>query len=161
VVALPGEYSLTPTGEWDTLGLRGTVSRPGTLVADVPAHHVIGDYGTVFVRTALPVSTVMLNSVWLGLAEAAAAGAHRAVRAKARSRPAVEGAPPPLAATRLAELGVLLHQIRDAVHGAADRYEAAKDSDELETMRFTGRMDSVKLTASTRLIEVALGALAI
>ncbi|MGB7052267.1 MAG: acyl-CoA dehydrogenase family protein, partial [Acidimicrobiales bacterium] len=55
-VCLPPDMTLEPSGEWDTLGLRGTCSRPGHLVATVPPELVIGDYPTVFVRTALPVS---------------------------------------------------------------------------------------------------------
>jgi len=148
-VCLPPDLTFEPSGEWDTLGLRGTCSRPGQLVATVPPEMVVQEYATVFVRTALPVSTVLLGSVWLGLAEAAARRAHRAVRQRARKeRSAEAGSAPPIAALRLAELAVELHQLREVIKGGAVDWEAAKDSGEVETLQFSARMDNVKLSSS-------------
>ena len=59
VVCLEPALSVNPTGDWDTLGLRGTCSRPCQVIADVPADLIISDYATVFARTSLPVSGVL------------------------------------------------------------------------------------------------------
>lgn len=161
-ICLPPDLSLEPTGEWDTLGLRGTCSRPAHLVATVPPELVIGDYATVFVRTALPVSTVLLGSVWLGLAEAAARRAHASVRKRARKeRAGSEASAPPIGALRLAELAVDLHQLRSVIAGGASDWERHKDTPEVETLQFSARMDNVKLSSSTLAIGIVPRALAI
>lgn len=162
VVCLAPDLQLEPTGDWDTLGLRGTCSRPCQLVADVPAELVLADYADVFMRTSLPVSAVLLSSVWLGIAEAAAAHAHASVRGQAR---AGRGGPSnealPAGALRLAELGVLLHQLREVLAGGAGWYERHQDTQEAETLRFAGRMDNLKVSSSTLVLEIVQRAMAI
>ncbi len=161
-VCLPPALRLTPAGEWDTLGLRGTCSVPAHLVADVPDDMVLYDYPSVFVRTGLAHSAVLLSSVWLGLAEGAARRAHATVRAKARAnRSSTPGEAPPLGAIRLAELGVQLHQLREVIAGGANRYERLKDTEETETLRFSGMMDYIKLSSSTLVLDVLQRAMGI
>jgi acyl-CoA dehydrogenase len=158
-ICLPPSLELTATGDWDTMGLRGTCSKPFHLVADVAPELVIPDYADVFMRTSLPASSVLLSAVWLGIAEAAGRHAHAAVRARARS--ISSGEAPPLAALRLAELGIQLHQLREVLAGGGARYEAAKDTPEVETLRFSSRMDYIKLSSSTLVLEVTRQAMAI
>ena len=161
-ICLPPELELESFGDWDTLGLRGTCSRPGRLVAVVPPEMVIADYATCFVRTSLPVSTVLLGSVWLGLAEAAARQAHGSVRKRARKeRAGSEGSAPPIAALRLAELAVELHQMREVIRGGAADYERGKDTAEVETLQFTARMDNLKISASTLAMSILPKAMSI
>jgi acyl-CoA dehydrogenase len=161
-VCLRPALTLTPEGEWDTLGLRGTCSVPAHLVADVPSEMVLDDYQAVFIRTGLAASAVLLSSVWLGLAEGAARRAHAAVRAKARAAPpSGPSEPPPLAAVRLAELGVHLHQMREVIAGGAERFEHLKDSEEVGTLRFSASMDNVKLSSSTLVLDILERAMAI
>jgi acyl-CoA dehydrogenase len=162
VVCLRPELQVDPTGEWDTLGLRGTCSRPCHLTADVPADLVIADYATVFSRTSLPASGVLLSSVWMGIAEAAARTAHTSVRAQARKN---RGNPSQSTLStgplRLAELGLPLHQLREVLSGGAAEYERCKDTPEVEELKFSSRMDYLKLTSSTLVIDVAHRAMAI
>jgi acyl-CoA dehydrogenase len=161
-VCLPPNVSLAPTGEWDTLGLRGTVSRPALVTATIEPEMVIENYADVFARTSVPVSAVLLSSVWLGIAEAAASRAHAAVRSAARKlRAANPDAPPPTSALRLAELAVILHQLRAAVRYGAIEFERVKDTPEVVTLGFTGHMDSVKISSSTLAIEVVRRAMLI
>jgi acyl-CoA dehydrogenase len=161
VCMAPG-LQLKATGDWDTLGLRGTCSKPCLLVADVPAELVIADYPNVFMRTALPVSAILLSSVWRGIAEAGARKAHGSVRALARTnREHSPDAAPPVAALRLAELGVQLHQLRQVVAGGAVEYERYKDTPEVETLHFSGQMDNLKLSSSTLVLAIVQQALAI
>ncbi|MCU1491691.1 MAG: acyl-CoA dehydrogenase [Acidimicrobiaceae bacterium] len=160
-VCLPPSLELDPTGEWDTLGLRGTRSRPCHLVAEVPPEMVVSDYADAFMRTSLPTSAVLLSSVWWGLAEAAGQRAHSSVRSKARKE-RMSGAEPSLrGAFRLAELGVLLHQMREVLAGGAAAYDRSKDSPEVATFQFSSRMDNVKLSSSTLVLDIAQRAMGI
>jgi acyl-CoA dehydrogenase len=161
-VCLPPSFTLAPEGEWDTFGLRGTCSRPALLTAEVAPALVIENYAEVFARTSLPVSAILLSAVWQGLAEAAARRAHGVVRAQARkSRRADPDAPPPPGALRLAELSVVVHQIRAVVAWGASEYERVKDTEEVGTLGFSAHMDSVKVSSSTLLQEVVRQAMAI
>jgi acyl-CoA dehydrogenase len=161
-VCLAPDVDPTPAGEWDTLGLRGTCSVPMHLVADVPASMVIDDFATTFVRTVLAHGCILLSSVWLGLAEGAAGRAHASVRARARrdrSGPAC-GAPP-VGAVRLAELGVLLHQMREVIGVGAERYDRLKDTSEVETLGFSSYLDNIKLSSSTLVLDIVRSAMGI
>jgi len=161
-VCLLPELKVEPQGDWDTLGLRGTCSRPCLLIADLPTSMVITEYAEVFKRTSLPVSSVLLSSVWLGLAEAAGRQAHRSVRAQARKqRLASPDAAPPTSALRLAELSVVLHEMREVLAGGAEEYERVKDTPEVATLRSSGRMDNIKLASSTLVLAVVQQAMAI
>jgi acyl-CoA dehydrogenase len=123
---------------------------------------VITEYAEVFKRTSLPVSSVLLSSVWLGLAEAAGRQAHRSVRAQARKqRLASPDAAPPTSALRLAELSVVLHEMREVLAGGAEEYERVKDTPEVATLRSSGRMDNIKLASSTLVLAVVQQAMAI
>ncbi|HEY5454047.1 MAG TPA: acyl-CoA dehydrogenase family protein [Acidothermaceae bacterium] len=159
------DMELVSTGSWDTLGLRGTCSRPGRLTADVPAALVITDYADVFVQTSLPVSLVLLGSVWMGIAEAAARRAHSSVRAQARKARAQVNAgsasAPSMGAFRLAELSTVLYQMRDVLGMAALEYERVKGTPEVERLQFTARMDTLKLSASGFVIDIVLRSMAI
>jgi acyl-CoA dehydrogenase len=161
VICLPPTMELTPTGDWDTMGLRGTCSRPCRLVAEVPAELVIPDYADVFMRTSLPTSAVLLSAVWLGIAEAAARRAHAAVKAKARAGGRTSADAPPIAALRLAELGVQLHQLREVLAGGASLYDRLKDTAEVEALRFASRMDYLKLSSSVLVLDVVQRAMSI
>jgi acyl-CoA dehydrogenase len=62
---------------------------------------------------------------------------------------------------RLAELGVALHQLRAVLTIGAEDYENAKDSDELTSLGFSGRMDNLKLASSTLVLDVVKRAMSI
>lgn len=129
--------------EWDAMGLRGTCSCSFRIDAEidpdliypVPFSEISGNGG-------MQNTLLLLSSVWVGLAEAASAKAHAYVRAA--SRRAIGTVP--RSALRLAELSVLLDQVR-AVHRAAClRLEAASS---------TGAMDDIELIAALRNLKVA------
>ncbi len=161
-VCLAPDISLTPAGDWDTLGLRGTCSLPMHLVADVPAHMVMDDFATVFVQTVLAHGCILLSSVWLGLAEGAARRAHASVKARARqNRSAQSGDAAPLGAIRLAELGVLLHQLREVIATGSERYDRVKDTSEVDTLGFSCYLDNIKLSSSTLVLDIVQRAMGI
>jgi acyl-CoA dehydrogenase len=153
---------LTPTGDWDTMGLRGTCSRPALIRSQIPPEFIVGDFAEIMVRTALPVGNVLLGATWVGIAEAAAATAHASVRADARrGRAADPRAETPLSALRLAELSVVLQQLREVIQGGAVEYERVKDTPDVESMKFTARMDSLKVSTSTLALDVVQRAMGI
>ena len=62
---------------------------------------------------------------------------------------------------RLAELGVLLHQMREVIAGAAVRYQLLKDTEDAGTLRFAGLMDNVKLSSSMLALDILQRAMGI
>lgn len=159
VVCIPPGLMLEPTSEWDTLGFRGTVSRGYLLRADVDEAMVLTDaYGDISAQTMLPVSHILWASVWLGLAETAARKAQRHVRRAARARPGVITP----AATRLAELSVLIGQFRSQVGAGVALYVATYDDpDALGSLTFAVAMNNLKVSAASLVVDAVAKALTI
>lgn len=161
-ICLPPQLQMEQRGEWDTVGLRGTCSPPFLITAELPPELVISNYAAVFMRTSLPVSAILLSAVWVGIAEGAARRAHNSVREQGRKlRRESPAAPAPLSALRLAELGVVLGELRAVLASGALAYERAKDSDEVKTLRFSGAMDNLKISSSTLVGNVIQRAMSI
>jgi acyl-CoA dehydrogenase len=154
----PG-LSLSPTSEWDTLGFRGTCSPGFMLEADGSVDAILDDsYGDISSQTMLPVSHILWSSAWLGLATAAVDTARRFVRGQARNRPGVT----PPGALRVAELVAVHQQMKELVHGAARRFdEAAGRVDELSGLGFAIAMNSLKVAASSLVVDIVGSAMLI
>ena len=162
VVCAPPDLEVTATGTWDTMGLRGTCSGAALIRSYIPSDFLVGDFAEILVRTSLPVGNVLLGSTWMGIAEAAAASAHVSVQADVRRRRAASPhGEMPLSPLRLAELSVVLQQLRDVIQSGATEYERVKDTPEVETWQFAARMDNLKVASSTLAQSVVLQALAI
>jgi acyl-CoA dehydrogenase len=146
------EVELEPTGTWDTLGFRGTVSPGFVIRASGPAACVLDDlYTDISARTMLPAAHILWSHLWLGMATYAVDTARRFVRSAARSKP---GTTPP-GAVRLAELAAVHQQMVELVHGGLRRYEDAKDDPEVQTgLGFAIALNSLKVSASTMLIDI-------
>ena len=159
LVAGPGSFTVAATGEWDTLGLRGTCSSGYRLVVDEDADMVLTDpWSTVVNQTGLAATTVSLNSVWLGIAEAAAATAHASVRAEARRS---IGTTPP-SALRLAELMVVLGQARAVLATTTAHIEAVGGGATMEDdLPLVLEMRDLKLSMTTLCADVVLRALSV
>ena len=154
----PG-LSLSPTSEWDTLGFRGTCSPGFMLEAGGSVDAIMDDsYGDISSQTMLPVSHILWSSAWLGLATAAVDTARRFVRGQARNRPGVT----PPGALRVAELVAVHQQMKELVHGAARRFdEAAGSVDELSGLGFAIAMNSLKVAASSLVVDIVGSAMLI
>jgi acyl-CoA dehydrogenase len=154
----PG-LSLEPTSEWNTMGFRGTCSPGFMLRGSGPTSLILDDpYGNISAQTMLPVSHILWGSAWLGLATAAVNNARLFVRTAARSKPGVT----PPGALRLAELMVTYEQFADLVHGAAARFDRVADDTETTTsLRFAIDMNSLKVAASTLVVDIVGRALLI
>ncbi|WP_249010729.1 acyl-CoA dehydrogenase family protein [Conexibacter sp. DBS9H8] len=149
---------LEPLSEWDSLGLRGTCSRGYRIVAELQAPHI---YPIPFAEVAnsggMQTTLLLLSSVWVGIADAAAAKAHAYVRAVARRR---IGQVPP-SALRLSELSVRLAQVR-ALHDSTRRgFAAAAAAGTLESPDLIAELRNLKVAASEGAVAVASAALEI
>jgi acyl-CoA dehydrogenase len=159
VICRRHDVQLTPLSGWDTLGLRGTCSSGFTISAEGDAQDVVTvPFGDVAAQTMLPVSHILWSFVWLGIATEALDRARRSVQAEAKKKPGVT----PPGALRLAEVTARYDHLYSLVHGAARSFdESADDRDALSTIGFTIAMNSLKVSASTLVVEIVNGALGV
>ena len=155
----PGSFTVTATGEWDTMGLRGTCSSGYLLVVDEDEDMVLTDtWSTVVNQTGLAATTVSLNSVWLGIAEAAAATAHASVRAEARRSIGST----PASALRLAELVVVLGQARAVLASTTAHIMAVGGGTSMEDdLPLVLEMRDLKLSMTTLCADVVMRSLSV
>ncbi|MEO8052803.1 MAG: acyl-CoA dehydrogenase family protein [Acidobacteriota bacterium] len=149
------------TGEWDTLGMRGTCS-PGFVVkATCLAKQVLPiPFATVAAETMVPFSHILWAHVWLGIATDAFGRAQNFVRLQARQNPGIT----PPTALRLSELFVKMAEFRGLVQAATQEYVSVADGElraTLSTIGYAVRVNNLKIAASESAVEVCQGALRI
>ena len=150
----PGSFTLQQTSTWDTTGLRGTCSYGFLMVADEADDMILPAAWSTIASHSVGPSTILLNSVWLGIAEAAASRAHASVRAEARRKIGVT----PTSATLLAELAVTLDEARGVMALTIARYEATVGTEAIDHPSMLLAMRNLKLSSTTLAIEVAMKA---
>jgi acyl-CoA dehydrogenase len=147
--------------EWDTLGFRGTCSPGFELKAIGRAEQILPEpYAAIHARTQHPFAHIVWASLWTGLAADALQRARQFVRAEARKTPDVT----PINATRLAEADVVLNTLKCTLRGTLDDYHRAlqaDDADALSSFGFAIRVNNLKLTASSLLLDVVMRAMLI
>jgi acyl-CoA dehydrogenase len=146
VLLRKGDYKLHRTGDWNTLGMRGTCSPSFKVTSNGPDEQIVpGSFADSSAQTMVPYSHILWAAVWLGIASDAVARAAAFVRADARKKPGTV----PLTATRLAEVSVMLQSLRMQVAGAAAEFDAlGQDMDELTSMGWALKMNNLKIAAS-------------
>jgi acyl-CoA dehydrogenase len=160
VLTLGSDTELTQTGEWDTLGMRGTCSPGFSVNARCRADQVLPvSFATISAETMVPFSHILWSHVWLGIASDAFQRAQNFVREQARKTP---GTTPP-AALRLSELSSRMAGIRALVESAVSEFKEIAETNRarLSTMGYAVRMNNLKIAASEAVIEVCSGALRI
>ncbi len=152
VLCRPPGLLLEQVGEWNALGFRGTCSPGFVLRASGDVASILDDpYDVISTRTMLPTAHLLWSSLWLGIASSAIDRARRFVQAEARKHPGTT----PTAALRLAETNALLLQFQELVRGSLRRFEDAQhDPAQLEGIGFAIAMNSLKVTASTLLVDI-------
>jgi len=150
-----------PTGEWDTLGMRGTCS-PGFIVrATCLTDQVLPvPFAAIAAETMVPFSHILWAHVWLGISTDAFSRAQNFVRVQARQNP---GTPPP-AALRLSELSVRMAAFRALVQGALQEFMSLAEGERrarLSTIGYAVRINNLKIAASEAAVEACQGALRI
>ncbi len=154
-----GSVTLEPLSGWDTLGFRGTCSLGFTLTATGDATLIHDDpYGDISTQTMLPVAHLLWASLWLGLAEEASWRAQRFIQRAARKAP---GTVPPGAA-RLAALMVTRQEFAGNVESQMTRYlSIMDDADATSAVDFMVAINTLKISASTEVVDVVNQALLI
>ncbi len=153
------DFTLVRTGEWDSLGMRGTMSLGYTLSAEAAVEQILPlPYGEMSSQTMLPYSHVLWSSLWSGIAGDAVNRARAFVRGEARKKP---GTMPPMA-LRLAEVVVKLQTMRAGVQDGIVEYERIMDDPEaLSGLGFALRMNNLKIASSTAAVDVVGEALGV
>jgi acyl-CoA dehydrogenase len=146
VLLRKGDYNLRRTGEWDTLGMRGTCSPGYHLTSEGAASQVVpGTFADSSAQSMVPYSHILWSAVWLGIASDAVSRAAAFVRAEARRKPGTV----PATATRLAEVSVQLQTLRQNVLAAASDFDAlGDDREQLSTMRWALKLNNLKIASS-------------
>jgi acyl-CoA dehydrogenase len=158
VVCAPPHLELEAQGDWNTLGFRGTCSPGFILRAEGPREHILPhSFGDISAATMQPVSHALWAHVWLGIASAAASRARRWVQDGARKKPGET----PMMAQRLAELMVSYQQMDSLVRAAVQRFQTAADAGRTPGLREAIDYNSLKVGASTTVVQIVAQALAI
>ena len=155
VLLRKGDYQLQRTGEWDTLGMRGTCSPPFKVTSSGPEEQIVpGSFADSSAQSMVPYSHILWAAVWLGLATDAVSRAAAYVRADARKKPGTV----PASANRLAEASVMLQSLRQNVAAVAAEFDGA-DQEDLNTMGWALKLNNLKITASEAAPQIAHKAL--
>jgi acyl-CoA dehydrogenase len=143
--------TLEPLSDWNAFGLRGTDSRGFRVIADFDKGMVFVDNETLVLdRSGAAVNNLFQCSVWLGIAESAAARAHRKLRERARKDPEAVST----TSLRLAELAIPLQELRDVIDSGVRRATAVL-ADEAETgPPLVLAMNTLKVASSSRALDV-------
>lgn len=152
------DIRLEATSEWDTMGLRGTCSGSLQIEATVdPALIFPVRFADISANGTLQAWMILICSVWVGLAEAAAARAHAHVRKAARR---TIGTRPP-SALRLAELAADLAQARGLLAANLLNYTRVADTPAVSGPDMIMAARTLKVVTSQLALQIASQALAI
>lgn len=161
VMVKRGEYSAEPLSTWDTMGFRGTCSSGFTLTAVGSMDQVLPTpFNDILSQTMHPYSHIVWGALWTGIAADAVNQARAFVRAEARKTPGET----PLSAIRLAEVDLVLQEMRQNVFGLAREYEellGRRCPDALHGFGFSIRTNNLKLSCSQQIVEIVGQALLI
>ena len=162
VLVRKGDYKLTQTTSWDTLGMRGTCSPGFKLESSGPEEQIVpGSFADSSAQTMVPYSHILWSSLWWGIAADAVARAAEFVRASARKNP---GTVPPTA-TRLAQVSEQLQAMRHNWLALADEFDELNarpgDMQELLSIGWALKMNNLKINASESAPQIVHRALQI
>ncbi len=157
VVLLKNDYSLEPTGGWDTLGMRGTCSAGFALVAEGSPEQVLPvAYKRIHPLTMVPISHLTWAALWAGIAAAAVERARMFVRAASRQA----GGKLPPGAAMVTRADAALRGLRGTIAAALAGYEAMADDERaLASMDAQAGLALFKVDASERAVETVMLAL--
>jgi acyl-CoA dehydrogenase len=155
------DYTATPLSTWDTMGFRGTCSSGFTLTAAGDAEQILPtSFTQILTETMHPYSHIVWGALWTGIATDAVNRARTFVRAEARKSPGDT----PISAIRLAEVDLVLQEMRHNVHSLAREYQELLDKncpDAFKGFGFSIRTNNLKISCSQRIVDVVSKALLI
>jgi acyl-CoA dehydrogenase len=146
VVFERGDYTLDPTGGWDTLGMRGTCSMGYVLTARGVADQVLPEpYERIHGQTMAPYAHLFWSAAWQGVAS----GAFRRARAFVRQASRSSGGRMPPGAPHLTRARVTLETLRAAVQAGIATFERnAAEPGGLTSMNAQLALNFLKVEAS-------------
>jgi acyl-CoA dehydrogenase len=146
-----GSYTLSQTGTWDTLGMRGTRSPGGKFAGRGRPEQILpGSFADSSAQTMVPYSHILWSALWWGIAADAIGRAATFVRNAARRTP---GTIPPNA-PHLARAYVELQAMRHNWEACANEFDelTAEDDraarEELGSMAWALKMNQLKMNCS-------------
>ena len=156
-----GEYETVPLPNWDTIGFRGTCSSGFKVTASGHVDQILPvSFEEILSQTMHPYSHIVWCSLWSGLAMDAVNLARSFVRAEARKTPGET----PISAVRLAEVDRVLQETRHNVQGLTREYFQLlidNRADGFSDFGFSIRTNNLKLSTSTRIVDIVGRALLI
>jgi acyl-CoA dehydrogenase len=158
-LARSSDMKITPLGQWDALGMRGTDSCPVEIDARLPAAQILPEpFAQLSAATMNPVTHLAWSACWAGIAAAALEIAQRGVSSR------LGNMDPELAALKTAHLGELHRQLF-GLRGMLASFAAGYDSRDPATrgrhLDITLSRDSnfIRLSAAEGALAAAIGAL--
>jgi acyl-CoA dehydrogenase len=150
-------YTLEPTVEWETLGMRGTCSSGFRLKVTASAEQIFPEkYEKIHAQTMTPVAHLCWSSVWAGIAAAAVDRAQLFTRKAAR---ASRGEMPPGAAHFTAARMTLM-KLRAVITSSLDTYTAhERDERVLSSLDFQSSINLLKVEASELAVATVMHAM--
>ena len=157
VVLLKGDYTLEPTGGWDTLGMRGTCSLGFSLEATaLPAQLLPVGYDKIHPLTMVPVSHLTWAGVWTGIAAAAVSRAQMFVRTAARRA----GGRMPPGAVDCTNAAASLRALRAMVAANLASFERNQDDEHaLASLETQAGLNLFKIEVSERAVDTVMSAM--
>ncbi len=156
-----GQFSLQETGDWNTLGMRGTCSPAATVIGTGAAWQILpAPFRIIASVTMVPVSHILWAAVWFGIASDAFDRARRMTQIRGRkdADSATNGG------INLAALATRLDGMRARLESAIHDHAQANSSatcDSTTDMRAALRMNYLKLAASEDVIRIVSDAIQI
>jgi acyl-CoA dehydrogenase len=151
------DYTLEPSLEWETLGMRGTCSAGFELKFTGSADQIFPEaYEKIHAQTMTPVAHLCWSSAWAGIAAASVERAQAFIRKAARG----SGGQMPPAAAHFTAAKMNLTKLRAMITAALDTY-AAHEHDEraLSSLDFQSQINLLKVEASELALTTVMGAM--
>jgi acyl-CoA dehydrogenase len=160
VLVKRSEALLEQTGEWDSLGMRGTCSPSFRLTGMFGGEQVLPvPFADICGPTMVPFSHILWSACWLGIATDAVRRAREFVKSRA-----VRAAAPVSSDHRLADMATLLQQMRATIAHSARRYDQLLETYSEKAFSNLGlaiEMNELKLAASDLVVRIVSLALSI
>ncbi len=161
VMVKRGDYVAETLSTWDTMGFRGTCSSGFTLTSHGATDQILPTpFNEILSQTMHPFSHIVWGALWTGIASDAVNLARAFVRAEARKTPGET----PISAIRLAEVDLVLQEMRHNVYSLAREYHElleTSSSDSIHGFGFSIRTNNLKVSCSQRIVEIVGQALLI
>ena len=154
VMVRRGDYLAEPLSTWDTMGFRGTCSSGFNLTSIGSTDQILPTpFNDILSQTMHPYSHIVWGALWTGIAADAVNLARAFVRAEARKTPGET----PISAIRLAEVDLVLQEMRHNVYSLAREYHellASNSTDSIHGFGFSIRTNNLKISCSQQIVEI-------